>query len=98
MQPLHCLKSAVTDVITRLHCEPQHVAPVESEADFMSQPFDWEHQWYPVAVVTDLDPSRCVQGVTQTSIVAKLSGPLCTGGHPSDYASSNAFRCQCLPA
>ena len=24
----------------------------------MSQPFDWEHQWYPVAVAADLDPGR----------------------------------------
>ena len=43
-------------------CVSQHVAPVESEANFMAKPFDWLHQWYPVAVVTDLDPSRRVRG------------------------------------
>ena len=35
----------------------QHAAP--EEASFMSQPFDWEHQWYPVAIAGDLDPGRC---------------------------------------
>ncbi len=38
--------------------DAQGAEPADAAADFMSQPFDWEHQWYPVAVVSDLDPGR----------------------------------------
>ena len=34
-----------------------------TEASFTLQPFDWEHQWYPVAIAGDLDTGRCVNRI-----------------------------------
>ena len=36
----------------------QGAEAADAAAGFMSQPFDWEHQWYPVAVASDLVPGR----------------------------------------
>lgn len=58
----------------RIFAELQREAP--GEASFISQPFDWVHQWYPVAIAGDLDPGRhvlaCCSPCFKVAFIASL--------------------------